>query len=187
MTPDRFRAKERTLRPTAWLLLALLPACSSYYGHRFAPAPVEVDLYVDGEPDSQARGLVTVNGIRRPHDGRGAVVEARLRIENLGDNPAELVAESLTLVSADLREMGTARVAPAPAPIERGAVGLYDVQFELPAGRTPSDYDLDGLNLKWEVDFGGKRVLSGITFGRVFGTYSDDPQVSFGFGYVHTD
>jgi hypothetical protein len=84
--------------------------------------------------------------------------------------------------------MGTARVAPEPGPIERGGVGLYDVEFELPAGQTPSDYDLDGLNLKWEVDFGGKRVLSGITFERVLGGYDYyDSHVSFGFGYVHTD
>jgi hypothetical protein len=191
MTPDGSRAKERTLRAIPWLLpwllSGLLPACSAYYNHHFAPAPVEVDLYVDGEPDSQARGLVTVNGIRRPDDGRGAVVEVRLRIENLGANPAQLVTESLALVSADLREMGSARVAPEPAPIERGAVGLYDVAFELPAGQTPSDYDLDGLNLKWEVDFGDKRVMSGITFERIFGPYDYDSHVSFGFGYVHTD
>lgn len=174
------------MRPALLLLLALLPACASHYGHRFAPSPVEVDLFVDGEADSQARGLVTVNGIRKPSDGRGAVVEARLRIENLGANPAQLVTESLTLVSADLREMGTARVAPSPEPIERGAVGIYDVEFELPAGQEPSDYDMDGLNLKWEVDFGGKRVLSGITFERIW-THGYDPHVSFGFGYYYAD
>ena len=57
------------------------PACASHYGHHFAPSPVEVDLFVDGEPDSQARGLVTVDGIRKPSEEGGAVVEARLRIE----------------------------------------------------------------------------------------------------------
>ena len=174
------------MRPAPLLLLALLPGCASHYDHHFSPTPVEVDLYVDGETESQARGLVTVHGIRRPHEGRGAVVEARLRIENLGANPALLLPESLTLLSADLQTMGTARVAPAPEPIERGAVGTYDVEFELPPGRTPGDYDLAGVNLKWEVEFAGRRVLTGITFQRVYGPYWDDTHVSFGVNYVHS-
>jgi hypothetical protein len=173
---------------TAILLFAtaLAAGCASHYAHRFAPAPVEVDLFVDGDADAQARGLVTVKGIRRPDDGHNATVEARLRIENLGSKPALLAAESLSLVSADLRDMGKARVTPAPQPIERGEIGVYDVEFELPEGRELDDYDLAGLNFKWEVDFGGERVLSGLTFERVHGA-PRDPQVSFGFGYFHAD
>jgi len=177
----------RTAIPVLALSLATFaPGCASHYSHRFAPAPVEVDLFVDGDADAQARGLVTVKGIRRPDDGKNAVVEARLRIENLGSKPALLVTESLSLVSADLRDMGKARVAPSPEPIERGAVGVYDVEFELPSGKDLDDYDLAGVNFKWEVDFGDQRLLTGLTFERVYGP-ARDPQVSFGFGYFHAD
>lgn len=167
--------------------LALNTGCSTYYEHRFAPAPVEVDLFVDGEAQSQARGLVTVHGIRRPADGRGAVVEARLRLENLGSNPVQLLPETLVLVSADLREMGSAQVSPPPEPIAQGEMGTYAVEFELPEGNTPDDYDLQGLNLKWEVDFGARRVLTGITFERSLAPYSREPRVSLGFGVFHSD
>ena len=163
--------------------LALTAGCSTYYEHRFAPAPVEVELAVDGEPQSQARALVTVHGIRRPADGRGAVVEARLRLENLGADPVELVAETLVLLSADLQEMGSARIEPRPEPIAQGGTGTYAIEFELPAGRTPQDYDLQGMNLKWEVDFGVRRVLTGITFERSFAARTSRSHVSLGVGY----
>lgn len=174
------------MRTTALIaVLALTTGCSTYYDHRFAPAPVETDLYVDDEPDSRARGLLTVVGIRRPADGRGALVEARMRIENLGANPVALVPDTLSLVSADLQEMGRALVSPLPEPIAQGEHGTYLIDFELSEGRTPSDYDLQGLNLKFEVDFGGQRVLMGVTFDRTVLPYSSDPRVSFGFGYTH--
>jgi len=174
---------------TALLLagLALTPGCATYYEHRFAPAPVEVELSVDGEAQSQARGLVTVHGIRRPADGRGAVVEARLRLENLGSEPVRLVPETIVLVSADLQEMGTARVEPPPESIPQGQTGTYSIEFELPPGRTPSDYDLQGLNLRWEAAFGTRRVLTGITFERTVFRSPRDSHVSFGFGYYHSD
>lgn len=170
---------------TASIALALLltTGCSTYYDHRFTPAPVDVDLSLDqAGVDARARGLVTVVGIRKPDDGRGAVVEVRLRVENLGSQPVELVADSLALVSADLREMGRPAVAPEPAPIGQGEQGTYQVEFELPDGKTPRDYDLQGLNLKFEVDYGDQRVMHGITFDRFGEPYPREPRVSFGFG-----
>ena len=166
------------------LALVLLTGCATYYDHRFAPAPIEVELFVgERQPEAQARALVTVLGIRRPADGRGALVEARLRIENIGSTPVALVPDTLSLVAADLRELGTPSVAPWPEPIAQGSSGLYDIDFELKAGRTPGDYDLQGLNLKFEVDFGDQRVQTGITFERTSLAYPSDPRVSFGFGY----
>ena len=170
------------------LALLLAPACSTYYDHRFTPAPVDVDLSRDqADVDARARGLVTVVGIRKPDDGRGAVVEVRLRVENLGAQPVELVPDSLVLVSADLREMGQATVVPDPAPIAQGEQGTYQVEFELPSGKTLRDYDLQGLNLKFEVDYGDQRVMHGITFDRYGGLYPREPRVSFGFGYYYAD
>ena len=172
---------------TLLLLLPLLAlgSCSTYYEHRFAPAPIDLDLSLGEQSDARARGLVTVRGIRRPADGRGAVVEALLRIENLGPTPVELVTETLSLVSADLRELGRPAVRPDPAPLGQGVSENYELEFELAPEASPRDYDLQGLNLKFEVDFGGQRVMHGITFDRSYQPHTNEPRVSFGFGFFH--
>ncbi len=161
----------------------LMTGCATHYSHRFAPAPVEVELYPDDQPEARARGLVTIGGIRRPADGRGSVVEVRIRIENIGQVPVALLADSLRLVSADLRDLGAATVVPAPEPLAAGQNGVYDVGFELRAGRTPQDYDLQGMNLKFDVDFAGTAVMTGITFDRVLDSPDGRPRFSFGVGY----
>ena len=101
-----------------------------------------------------------------------------------GNIPATPSAATAVMETA---KRNSTSVTPTPEPIERGETGVYDVEFELPEGRELDDYDLAGLNFKWEVDFGGQRVLSGLTFERVYGATAHDPHVSFGFGYFHAD
>jgi hypothetical protein len=169
------------------LALLLAVGCSSHYPHVFYPAPLEVEQGIEGNPQAQARALVSILGIRRPDKklGRTAQVEVRLRLENLGATPLELVADSLTLVAADLRAFDGALLRPEPDPIPQDGVRVYDLLFPFPSGEGPDDYDLKGINLGWSVDFGGQRVKTGVTFERAY-QGSSDPRVSFGFGFYGT-
>jgi len=172
---------------------ALLVSCtSSWYGHRFVPAPIEVELSVEGEPTAQARALVSVRGIRRavPKEQQPVQLEARMRIENLGESPVALEEEGLELVAADLQSFGRARVTPPPgAPIAPGDSVVYDIVFPLPAGKDLKEFDLRGLNLKWVVSFDGRRTTTGITFERFVPPrdyYGDPfyPRTHIGVGFV---
>jgi hypothetical protein len=157
------------MRPRALALLLFgLSSCSTYYDHTFLPAPLEVQVGVEGDPASQARTLLRVVGIRKPskQTGRPAQVEVRLRIENLGENPALLDVDSVSLVTADLRTIGVPEMSPAPAPVPRGAFAVYDIVFRMPPGARPKDYDLAGLNIGYTIEFGEQRVTTGVTFER---------------------
>jgi len=149
-------------------LLLGLSSCSSYYGHTFLPAPLEVQIGVDGDPESQARTLLRVVGIRKPNKqtGQPAQVELRLRVENLGGNPALLDVASVSLVTADLRTIGAPEFTPEPEPVLSNAFAVYDIVFRLPEGARPKDYDLAGLNIGYTIDFDETRVTTGVTFER---------------------
>jgi len=155
------------MRGAAVCLLALA-SCSSYYDHTFLPAPLEVQVGVDGDPESQARTLLRVVGIRKPDKQAGlpAQVEVRLRIDNLGGHPALLDGGSVSLVAADLRTIGSPAITPEPEPIPRNGSAVYDIVFRMPVGARPKHYDLAGLNLGYTVDFGEHRVTTGVTFER---------------------
>ena len=162
-------------RLLALALLAPLCACEGpWYSARFAPAPLEVELRADGEPSAQARALLTVVGIRRAEKDVPAQVVARLRLDNLGDSPLALVPESLECVTGDLVSMRAPTLDQDPAqPLARGESRVWTASFPMPEGRTPEDLDWRGLNLKWTVAFGERRVTTGVTFDRVFDSYHD--------------
>ena len=151
------------------VLVALLcGACAStWHPYRFLPAPLEVQVGVEGDPSMQARTLLTIRGIRRASEGRGASVEVRLRLENLGSEPAVLDLADLGLVAADLESFGTPVVSPSHAePVAQGDHSLHDLSFPLPDGREVGDLDLSGINLRWSVVFADVRVTMGATFER---------------------
>jgi len=162
-------------RLLALALLAPLAGCESpWYSARFAPAPLEVELAAEGEPSAQARALLTVVGIKRAADGQPAQVVVRVRLDNLGESTLALVPESLECVSGDLVSMGAPTLDQDPGQaLARGESRVWTASFPMPPGRTPEDLDWRGLNVKWTVAFGERRVTTGVTFDRVFGGYGD--------------
>jgi hypothetical protein len=171
----------------AGLLLASLTGCrSTWYDYAFAPAPQEARVTDANVPGSQVRALVTLVGIRRPHDGEPGRVELRMRLENLGTVPVKLVPEGLELVGADLRSLGPASLAPEEADLAPGEARVYDVAFDLDG--SPSEHDFGGVAFKWVLDFGGGPVPTSMNFQRVPGYAGDSyvhTQVGIGIGYVH--
>lgn len=143
---------------------------STYYTHRFLPAPIEAPSAIEGDPSSQARVLLTVVGIRRAdkQSGRPVQVEVRMQVENLGSTPARLEVEGLALRDSDLTAFDTAVVVPAvPEPIANGESAVYEIAFPLPAGVAFSDLELRGLHVSWVISFGERRVTTGVSFERL--------------------
>jgi hypothetical protein len=157
-------------------LLALGSCQGPWYSARFLPAPLEVQLAAEGEPSAQARALLTVVGIRRAADGQPAQVVVRLRLDNMGDARLALVPEGFDCVTSDLVSMGAPSLDADPGePLASGESRTWTAAFPVPAGRTPEDLDWRGLNLKWTVDFEGRRVTTGVTFDRVYDRGYYDP------------
>ena len=163
-------------------LLALLPilgGCNStWYSHRFTPAPLEVPIGLDDQPSAQASVLLTVRGIRRavPETGEPAEVEVLLRIENLGSTPALLDAQSLSLVTADLVPFDSARLDPAVPPlVAQGDQIVHTIRFPLPPGTVFSDLDWRSMHLRWTIIFDERRVTTGVTFERLMPQWSHSP------------
>jgi hypothetical protein len=173
------------------LLLAVLSACagSPWYEHRFAPAPLETQVATQAVPGANVRALVTVIGIERAKDGVKDRAVVRMRLENLGSVPAKLAADSLGLVSADLKPFPPGIVqAPETPEIAPGADWTVDCAFEFPDGTRPRDFDLGGLNLRFSLMFGDQRVTTGMTFQRVDWDYVNPyyPQMTVGVGFQAT-
>jgi hypothetical protein len=169
----------RSLLPVLALLL-LTPGCAStWHPHSFLPAPLEVPVGIEGEASAQASVLLTVQGIRRAdrEAGTPTQVELLLQLENLGETAARLDLEQLSLVTSDLVAFGAARVDPPRVePLARDERVLFAVSFPLPPGKQLDDLDLRGLHLRWVVEFGDRRVTTGVTFDRrerawVYGPY----------------
>jgi hypothetical protein len=163
-------------------LLALLAGCrSTWYDVRFVPAPLEVRVTAEGEPQAQARALLSVRGIRRAKDGQPAKVEMKLRVENMGASDVQLDPASLELLAADLVPFGEPRVFPPPEPIPPGSDAVYEIAFPVPGGRQVDDYDLRGLNLKWDLRFGDRAATTSVIFER-FTTPYEYPRTQVGLG-----
>ena len=179
------------LRLSVALGLGLLGACRSspWYDYRFSPAPLEAQVTSEADPSAQVRALVSVIGISRATEGRPDAVEVRMRLENIGRQPATLIEDSLSLVSADLESFGKASVHPTvDRTVPPGATKVFDISFPLPESHQPKDYNLRGLNLRWALSFAGREVTTGATFQRdeTVHAYNDpNVHVGFGVGYVH--
>jgi hypothetical protein len=178
----------RLLRSACAALPVLLASCESsrLYEHRFQPAPQEAEVSTQAVEGAQVRALVTVLGIERGKDGAKDQALVRMRLENLGKAPASLDAESLSLVTADLKSFGAATVSPAgTSEIKAGENATFDLAFPLPEGKGPYDLNLSGLNLRFTVAFGEQKVTMGMTFQRTDWRYYDSgyPRVHVGIGY----
>lgn len=174
----------------ALLLLACSACRSTWYDLSYAPVPQEARIADSGTPGSQVRALVAINGVRRAKGDEPVIVEGRLRVENLGSTQATLQREGLELVTADLQGVFPGRIEPDDRrTVEPGETGVFALRFPLPDGSTPSDYNFEGVALKWAIDFGGGAgVPTSASFQRVFGYYDDPflrPSFSVGVGYVH--
>ena len=177
--------------PSAAALLLGLCACttSRYYDVQFAPAPLEMQITTQANPQSQARALLSVRGIARATDTEPARAEMRLRIDNLGPTPLTVLPESFNLVTADLESFAPAQfVGPVAPRVEGSSSSTFDIHFLVPPGKSIDHFNLRGLNLGWSVDFDGTKITTGATFSRVEWPYYydgyPDVHVGFGVGYV---
>lgn len=157
-------------------LLSCSACTSTWYPYRFSPAPLEVSLASPNDAQAQGRALVTVLGIRRPAEGRPASVDARMRLENFGDKAMTFVADSPRLVTAGLEAFEPAEPSGLDErALAKGEHAVFELRFPLPRGKDHDDLNLQGLNLKFAVDFEGERVTTGVTFERVVSPYRGYP------------
>lgn len=177
----------------AAIAAAVLASCTTFYDIHYVPAPIEARIADDTSTDAVARALVSVSGVRRPdgEHGQPARFELRMRIENLGAKSLSIEPASFELVSADLQPFG----APQFQPVPDHALGAnesiaFDLAFPVPDARSIDDYDLRGLNLKWAVRMGDKRVISGVSFQRLIApayyVYGDPFYPGWGCGGWHS-
>jgi hypothetical protein len=169
------------------LLLTGLSSCatSNWFEHRFGPAPLETEVTTQSVAGAEVRALVTVIGIERGKSGAKSRVIVRIRLENMGSVPTKLAADSLSMVSADLKAFLPGIVqAPEVPEIAPGADSTVDCAFEFPDGSGPDDFDLSGVNLRLSLVFGEQRVTTGMTFQRIDWNYPDPryPQMHVGVG-----
>ncbi|MFQ5749512.1 MAG: hypothetical protein ACE5H3_08655 [Planctomycetota bacterium] len=182
----------RPVRPPLALgcLVLLTSGCSTYYTrYRFEPRPAEAAFSSPGK-DQAPRALFRVAGIRRgDHDaGRPPEVEIGVRLENPGDTPLALETGAVRLVTADLKELGPLRQEPeGPATAGPGETVILTLFFPLPPGTSPSDLDLDGLNLRWALAAGNEKKNGSIAFERLdpyeYGPYGYAPYGCYPYFY----
>jgi hypothetical protein len=164
----------------AALAAALSASCTTFYDLQYVPAPLEVRVEDAATPELSGRALITVLGLRRADRGedRPAQYELAMRLENLGSLPFAVEPSSLELVAANLQPFGPPALSPSPPPpLDPGATQELRLAFPLPGGRELSDYDLNGLNLRWAVRFAERTMTIGASFQRVLPprVYAYDP------------
>jgi hypothetical protein len=116
--------------------------------------------------------------------GAPAMIEFRIRVENLGVVPCTLEQHTLQLLSGKLEPFGAAMLESSDPPlIAPNANANYTVLFPLPADRTVENVDVLALNLRWAISFDGEAVTTGVTFERIVPLSSDEPRVSVGLGF----
>ncbi len=167
----------------------LLVGCGTYRsGFEYQPRPASRQIPPDAaEPD--ARVLASVIGIRRdardvPHAN---TIEVRLRVEATGERPVELLPESLSLVSADLKLLGAPTVEPGDPPaVEPGDRQLVTAYFPIadePETDGGGELDVAGLNLRFAVMVGRQRHVQSISFELREREYREYPRYHIGVGY----
>jgi hypothetical protein len=167
----------------------LATAGCSVYDSRyvFGPGPADVAAFQPGSGEASVQVLVTVPGVRRADKKAGtpACVEVRLRLDNSSAAVATFDPRSLSLFSAGLERFPDPSVHPQQVvELAPGAFELVDACFPFPQGRRPSDMNLEGLNVRWEISFGGLPVTSSATFTRQPTGYYDRYPYRIGVGYM---
>lgn len=146
----------------ALALVLLLPACQSSNRYRHWTNPIEI-LAPEGSAAPEVRALLSVRGANHFEEEGPLEMHVRLRVDNRGERPLRLVADRLSLVTADLVDFGSARAQPldeTPA----GATLLYDLYFEFPAEVSPNDLDLSAVTVSLGLDDGERMFLMTATF-----------------------
>ncbi len=172
------------------LICGLLAAagCSVYDSrYVFGPGPADVAAFRPGAGEPSVQVLVTVPGVRRADKKAGtpACVEVRLRLDNTSSAAATFDPRSLSLFSAGLERFPDPSVHPQQVlELAPGNSELVDACFPFPEGRRPSDMNLEGLNVRWEILFEGQAITSSATFTRQPTGYYDRYPYRIGVGFM---
>jgi hypothetical protein len=171
---------------------ATLSGCSVYDSrYLYEPRPVDVLTTKPGADDAEpARTLVTVVGVRQ-EDSRSqlpASVEVRLRVENTSPFPVAFDPASFVLFSAGLERFPDPIVQPeGPITVPPAGTAVVKAFFPFPEGRSPSEFDLSGLNLRWTLEVDGYAVTSSAGFLALPSAYYDRYHHRIGVGYQRYD
>ncbi len=171
---------------------ATLCGCSVYDSrYLYEPRPVDVQTTKPGADDVEpARTLVTVVGVRR-EDSRSqlpASVEVRLRVENTSPFPVAFDPASFVLFSAGLQRFPDPIVQPeGPITVAPAGTAVVKAFFPFPEGRSHSEFDLSGLNLRWTLEVDGHAVTSSAGFLALPTAYYDRYHHRIGVGYQRYD
>ena len=172
---------------TLLVAAGLAGGCSVYDSrYFFDPAPADVASARPGAEEAPARTLVSVLGVRRPdkESDLPAGVEVRLRVDNTSPYRVLFDSSTLVLFSAGLDRFPDPIRHPAdPVDLGPGDSAVVDASFPFPDGRTPSDMDLSGLNVRWTLVIDGQPVTSSTGFSRQPTGYYDRHRHRVGVGY----
>lgn len=161
-------------------IVLLLMGCSAYVeDFSYAPRPAMAAL--PPNPLEQAPPFVamaSVIGVRRA-DSREMLptsVEVRVRLENPGSQPVQFDPRTLDLTNGELMKF--------PPPIARppDSITINPTQtvvlsafFPFPPGTYYGDIDMNSLQLRWQVEVGGKKLPMAVYFQRIYEPYYYNP------------
>ncbi len=162
-------------------VLVLLGGCSAYDArYTYQPRPSEITLQTgDNTQAPPARVLGTIVGIRRAtkHNGDQPSVEAALLFDNTSNENMTFDPSTLALFSANAKRFpDPGLTGQIPIQIQPGQAVRFTAEFPFPGNDYPGPFDLDGLNLRWAVEFGGQLHQQSATFTR-------QPQNEYAFHY----
>jgi len=117
----------------------------------------------------------TVVGVLRGDDEVAPGVEVRVRLE-AGRTQAEVLPDSLQLVTADLVQLELVRVEPAGAMVApANGAGMWRLIYAFPADHDAGSLDLSGLEFSWGFRVGGMSQMDSDTFRRYRDPYWNAP------------
>jgi len=189
------QANQRTdrtrLNPLLILTLVFaLVGCGTYDArYAYEPGPAEIAL-MDQRPDGEHRGraLATIIGVRRDNPALEFpnTVEVRVRVENDSEKSVSFDPSSLQLLAADLTPFGQPTTRPAEqVTLEPGQTATVRAFFPVPRDAYRDDVNMQGLNLKWQMQVGQKTVQPSFTFNRKEYRYHDRHDYTGRYRYGH--